>query len=244
MLPIVNKPLLEHTIDGLKSAGIKDIAIVIGYLGEMIQEYFGDGSKQGVNIEYLTQSNPQGTASATILAEKIVGSEPFIMQYGDVLISASDYKSLLKKYETRKPDSIISVFPVDDPSQYGVIAREGGKVKKIIEKPEPGSEPSNLVNAGLYIFNSGDNIISNNNFIDNGPDELSGIRYEGNAYFYYGINNIFSGNRWSGNYWSDYDGDGVKVIYGHLNIPLIIFSFDFPWFNIDWQPAQTPYEIS
>ncbi|MHA1299576.1 MAG: bifunctional sugar-1-phosphate nucleotidylyltransferase/acetyltransferase [Candidatus Helarchaeota archaeon] len=154
LLPIVNKPLLAHTIDGLKSAGVRDFVIVIGYLQEMIKEVFRDGSKLGVNIEYITQENPQGTAQAVGIAESLIGSESFLMQYGDVLVSPDVYKSLLVRYNTKKPNSIVSVIPVDDPSKYGVIDKEGERVKQIIEKPEPGTAPTNLANAGLYIFNS------------------------------------------------------------------------------------------
>ena len=152
LLPILNKPLLEHIIERLKAAGIKDLVIIIGYLEKMIKEYFKNYSEFGVNIEFVTQSNPQGTAQAVGLAENLMGSDPFLMQYGDVLVSPAVYKSLLNKFVKEQPDSIISVLPVDDPSKYGVILKENGKVKKIIEKPEPGSEPSNLANAGIYIF--------------------------------------------------------------------------------------------
>lgn len=154
LLPIVGKPLLEHAIDGLKAAGITDLVLIIGYLENIFKNHFGDGSDFGVNIEYVYQSNPQGTAQAVGLAEDLMGSDPYLMQYGDVLISSDVYKSLLNKFEEEKPDSIISVFKVDDPSKYGVIAKENEKVKKIVEKPEPENAPSNLANAGVYILSS------------------------------------------------------------------------------------------
>ncbi|NVM01870.1 MAG: NTP transferase domain-containing protein [Candidatus Helarchaeota archaeon] len=152
LLPIVGKPLIKHIIDGLKAAGIKDIIILIGYLDKLIKEYLGDGSEFGVNIEFVNQDDPKGTAQAVGLAEEIIGSEPFFMQYGDVLISADVYISIIKKFEKKKPHSILSVYSVEDPSKYGVIAKENDKVKKIIEKPDPGSAPTNLANAGVYIF--------------------------------------------------------------------------------------------
>jgi len=145
---------LQHTIDGLKSAGVKDFVIVIGYLQDMIKDYLKDGADIGINVQYITQDNPQGTAQAVGIAEDLIGSGPFIMQYGDILVSSDVYKSIINKYQKYKPDSILSVIQVEDPSKYGVIAKEKDQVTKIIEKPEPGTQPTNLANAGLYIFSS------------------------------------------------------------------------------------------
>ena len=79
LLPILNKPLLKHTIEGLKSIGIKEFVIVIGYLQKMIKEYFKDGSDFGISIEYITQEDPKGTAQAVGVAESFMGNDPFLM---------------------------------------------------------------------------------------------------------------------------------------------------------------------
>ncbi|MHA1784388.1 MAG: bifunctional sugar-1-phosphate nucleotidylyltransferase/acetyltransferase [Candidatus Helarchaeota archaeon] len=150
LLPIVGKPLLEHTIESLKKIGITDIIIVIGYLEEMIRDYFEDGSKLGVNIEYVNQQVIEGTAAAIKLVEDVVNDEPFLLQYGDVLIPPESYPPLIKKFKKLTPSSILSVREVEDPSKFGVIQTKGDNVITIIEKPK--TEISKLVNAGIYIF--------------------------------------------------------------------------------------------
>jgi len=154
LLPIIGKPLLEHTIHSLKKIGIEEIIIVIGYLEEMIREYFEDGSKHGVNIEYVNQEVIEGTAAAIKLVENVVDKKPFLLQYGDVLVPSEAYPPLLKKYEEDSSSAIISVREVEDPSKFGVLEVKGDNVLKIVEKPKPGTEPSNLVNAGIYVFTS------------------------------------------------------------------------------------------
>ena len=84
IIPIVGKPLLEHTILGLKSAGIDHILLIVGYKEDIIKEYFGNGiQKFGITIEYVTQEEYLGTAHATGYARYFVGDENFLMMYGD-----------------------------------------------------------------------------------------------------------------------------------------------------------------
>ncbi|MBD3229944.1 MAG: NTP transferase domain-containing protein [Candidatus Lokiarchaeota archaeon] len=150
LLPIAGKPLLEHTIQGLKENGINEFILVIGYEKEFIKQYFKDGAKLGVKIEYILQDTPLGTAHAAGMAENHIEND-FILIYGDILVSKSTFKGLLEKYRESNSNAIISLKKVNDPEKYGIINLEGGVAKRIIEKPKD-KTIGNLANAGIYIL--------------------------------------------------------------------------------------------
>jgi len=145
MLPIVNKPLLEHIILELKIAGIKDLFIVVGYCKEKIIEYFGNGSNLGVNIEYIEQKKQNGTAGAIAIARDYI-NERFLVINGDTLIDGKDIERLCNT----PGDAVLTAKKVDSPEYYGVLYVKGEKIEKIIEKPKEST--SNLANVGVYIF--------------------------------------------------------------------------------------------
>ncbi|MCD1294920.1 glucose-1-phosphate thymidylyltransferase [Methanocella sp. CWC-04] len=147
MLPIANRPMLEHIINEVKKSGIRDVVLITGYKKESITNYFGDGSKFGVHIDYIVQEKQMGTGHAFGMAAKAVKGK-FIALNGDVMVTSSH----IKKVICRDEDAIITVKEVADPRSYGVIERDGGSVIRIVEKsPEP---PTNLANAGVYLFNA------------------------------------------------------------------------------------------
>lgn len=148
MLPVVNRPLLEHIILTLKIAGIRDILIVTGYCREKIEGYFKDGSTLGVNIAYVEQKKQKGTANA-IESVKNLLDERFLVTNGDVLASSSDIKNLLKS----DGDVIIGSKKVSSPEEYGILYVKGKRVEKIVEKPK--SSTSDIANAGIYVFSHG-----------------------------------------------------------------------------------------
>lgn len=145
MLPIANKPILEHVMLDVKNAGIADFVFVIGYHSETIRSHFGDGSKWSVHIDYIEQKEQLGTAHAIGLAKDFV-DERFLVLNGDVLVESSYLPKLMK----RKEVAVLSTKKVENPQEFGVIIIHGYKVTKIIEKPK--SPPSNLTNAGIYVF--------------------------------------------------------------------------------------------
>ncbi len=147
MLPIANKPMLEHIIDAVRDAGIEDILLIVGYRKESITDYFGDGSKFGVRITYTTQNQQMGTGHAFGMASGFCKG-PFIALNGDVLVSSSH----IRKIMARNEDAVITVKAVEHPQSYGVIEAEGPRVKRIVEKStEP---PTNMANAGVYLFST------------------------------------------------------------------------------------------
>jgi UDP-N-acetylglucosamine diphosphorylase/glucosamine-1-phosphate N-acetyltransferase len=145
MLQVANKPILEHILNSAIEAGIEGFVFITGYLEEQIREYFGDGSKWGVSIEYVRQKEQLGTANAIGCAKGYVNGA-FLVLNGDMLIGQEDLKALV----SRKEEAVICVKEVENPSDFGVLETENNRVVRIIEKPK--NPPTNLANAGIYLF--------------------------------------------------------------------------------------------
>ena len=145
MLPIANRPLLEHIIVALRASGIREILIVTGYCKEKIVEYFGDGSRLGVDIEYTEQQAQKGTADAIAAARNSV-NERFLVTNGDVVAGIPDIKRLINT----GGDAVLAAKKVASPEEYGILYVKGERVEKLVEKPKKSA--SDLANAGVYIF--------------------------------------------------------------------------------------------
>jgi UDP-N-acetylglucosamine diphosphorylase / glucose-1-phosphate thymidylyltransferase / UDP-N-acetylgalactosamine diphosphorylase / glucosamine-1-phosphate N-acetyltransferase / galactosamine-1-phosphate N-acetyltransferase len=154
LIKIAGKPILQFCLDAVKKAGITEAIIVTHYMGDKIKAYFGDGSSQGLKITYVEQQEILGTGNAASVAESYVEGE-FVLIYGDLLFAQDAVKQAVDLYRKAKPDAVMAVVPVDKPESYGIIEfGEGKKVKRIVEKPEAGKAPSNLANAGVYVFST------------------------------------------------------------------------------------------
>lgn len=145
MLPFGNRPLLAHVIEQARGAGIEEFVLVVGYRGDTVVDYFGDGSRFGIAIDYVMQEERLGTAHAVGTARDVIDGR-FIVMNGDVMISSNQIKDLLKRDEV----AVLAAYEVDDPSQFGVLDVENGCVVGIHEKSE--HPPTNLANAGIYVF--------------------------------------------------------------------------------------------
>lgn len=154
MIPIAGKPILEHTILGLKDAGIDEILLIVGYKEDVIKEYFGTRIVNfGIKIEYLTQDEYLGTAHATGYAKDFVKDEPFLLMYGDLVVDPIIFKEALEKFKEKKTKGLISLIEVNNPQDFGIIKLNSeGLVEKITEKPSLDMNLGNLANAGIYIF--------------------------------------------------------------------------------------------
>lgn len=154
MIPIAGKPLLEHTVLGLKEAGIEDILLIVGYKEDVIKAHFGNGiDKFDINIEYITQEKYLGTANAVSYAKEFIKDELFLMMYGDILVDPAVFKDVLKKFNENKVEGLISLVEVKNPQEFGIISLNSkGFVEKIIEKPSPKLNVGNLANAGVFVF--------------------------------------------------------------------------------------------
>lgn len=153
LLKVGNKTCLEHIILGMKDAGITRFGVVIGHLGEMIEERFGDGEGLGVEITYLRQDLSQyGTGRAVQLAEGLADGGPLMVSYGDIIVDPVNYQAMLNLSQ-QGAYTVNSINWVDDPTHgAAVYLREDGTVKKIIEKPPAGQSTTNWNNAGVYVY--------------------------------------------------------------------------------------------
>ena len=149
LIPIQGQPLLEHLIDLLRKYEIRDLILSIGHMGDRIKEYFGNGSKFGVKIRYVEEKTELGTAGPLLLAKDLL-KDNFLMFNGDVLADIDLYDFITFHRENGGVASV-ALTPVDDPSGFGVAKLKGNKIFEFIEKPKKGTEPSNLINAGVYI---------------------------------------------------------------------------------------------
>jgi bifunctional UDP-N-acetylglucosamine pyrophosphorylase/glucosamine-1-phosphate N-acetyltransferase len=152
LISLGGKPILEHCLDALKACGVTEVILVTHYLGDHIRQHFGDGSRFDMKIQYVEQPAVMGTGNAVSLVEKLVGSE-FVVVYGDLLFSSQGLANTIQKYVRDKPAGVMAVVPVERPESYGITEIDNeDNLKRIIEKPTPGQAPSNLANAGLYVF--------------------------------------------------------------------------------------------
>ena len=152
MLPVAGKPIIQYNIESLRNNGITDILLIVRYKEEMVRNYFGDGRDFGVNITYKTQKDFLGTANAISYGEDFI-DESIIVLNGDIILDDEIIGEIIEKYNEEKPDTLMVLTEVEDPSAFGVVEIENGYIKNIVEKPKKEEAPSNLVNAGIYIFN-------------------------------------------------------------------------------------------
>src|SRR6266487_2485319 len=95
MIEVRGKPVLQHIVKGLRDAGIRRSLVIVGYHAEAVRNFFGDGQRHNVGIEYVTQTVQDGTGRVVDLARSFVGDSPFILSYGDILISPENYKRVV-----------------------------------------------------------------------------------------------------------------------------------------------------
>jgi len=150
LLPVGGVPLLERSMRGLAGAGVEEALLVTHYMEERIREHFGDGSGLGLKISYARQEEMRGTADAFRVAERFAGDEEFLGFYGDLYVDPVCFKTLIGAH--RRGETTLCAVPVEDPSQIGALKLDGDRVTNVVEKPAPGEEPSNLGNAGIYVF--------------------------------------------------------------------------------------------
>ena len=149
MLPIANRPILEHVIDSLEKNRITDIILVVGYKKERIMDYFEDGLNFGVKIKYIEQKAQLGTAHAIEQAKSMIGPEDseFLVLNGDNLVEPKTIADLLNNYEG---DASLLTVRMEDTAGYGVVLTDKKRVTRILEK-RPG-DLSRIVNTGIYVF--------------------------------------------------------------------------------------------
>ena len=154
MLGVRGKPVLGHIVEGLRDTGLTSFLIVIGWRGEVVRHFFGDGSTMGVHIQYETQVVQDGTGRVVALAREFAGQDPFLLSYGDILVAPGNYGRI--RAALGDAEAVLSVKRSDDVSQGGaVFVNEKFELTDLREKPKPGEPTSPWYNAGVYAFRPG-----------------------------------------------------------------------------------------
>ncbi|MCK9374216.1 MAG: sugar phosphate nucleotidyltransferase, partial [Sulfuricurvum sp.] len=152
MLPIMNKPMMEHTIMALKELGIKEFIVLLYFKPEVIKDYFKDGSELGIKITYVVPDDDYGTAGAVKRAQEYIGNENFIIISGD-LVTDFDFQKIFDYHKAKNSRLTITLTSVENPLEFGVvIANEEGRIEKFLEKPSWGEVFSDTINTGIYII--------------------------------------------------------------------------------------------
>ncbi|MDD5039595.1 MAG: NDP-sugar synthase [Patescibacteria group bacterium] len=152
LIPVHGKPILEYSIELLRDAGLRDILIHIGHLGDKIVAHFGDGKRFGVKITYLREEYEHGTAAPIRQAKKLLDKEPFIMMYGDTLIDIN-IRDMIEFHLMHGAPATMAITSSPKPYEFGVAKLRGSKVVGFREKPQRTPRISHFINAGLFIFN-------------------------------------------------------------------------------------------
>jgi bifunctional UDP-N-acetylglucosamine pyrophosphorylase/glucosamine-1-phosphate N-acetyltransferase len=153
MIPVAGKPIVEHVISAIRSAGIRSIVLVTRYRSELVKKHIGNGSKLGVTVDYVDQPDISGTASAISMAQDQVGSNDFLVAYGDLVVTPRAIKRVVDTYRKKGRKPTIGLIPVSRPESYGMAKVSGDLLTEIIEKPSQSQSPSNLANTGIYVLN-------------------------------------------------------------------------------------------
>jgi dTDP-glucose pyrophosphorylase len=165
MLRVQGKPILEHILEGVLSAGVREFCIVTGHRAEVVESYFGDGSRWNVRIQYVRQLIQDGTGKAPELAKDFVGGDCFLLTYGDILVRPNTYARMLARFAEGPFSGLVTVTRGQDVTKGGINLFDGAFcLKRVVEKPSA-SDLQNLrqegwlkpgdplwYNAGVYMF--------------------------------------------------------------------------------------------
>jgi mannose-1-phosphate guanylyltransferase len=151
MVPVLNRPFLEHTIAYLRRFGIEDIILTLSYLPEVIQQRFGDGLKFGIRLTYVLETRPLGTAGAVKNAQAHLNGT-FVVLNGDVFTDL-DIGDMLAFHRANKAQASIALTRVDNPCAFGVVETDDdARIRRFTEKPCPEEVITDWINAGIYIL--------------------------------------------------------------------------------------------
>ncbi|MCX8073607.1 MAG: nucleotidyltransferase family protein [Candidatus Binatia bacterium] len=152
LLHVRGKPILEHILLGLRSAGVERVLVVVGYLGEQIVTALGDGRRLSLKIEYAWQPEARGTADALLVVRASINA-PFFLSWGDVLVSQDSYRELASAFAAQPAAAWMAVNEVEDPCQGAAVYLDADRrVQRIVEKPARGTSTTRWNNAGVGIY--------------------------------------------------------------------------------------------
>ena len=154
MIPMANRPLMEHVIDLLRRHGLTDIVVTVAYQADAIQQYFGDGAEFGARIVYASEDLPLGTAGSVRNAVPAL-DETFLVISGDVLTDI-DLSAVVNFHYEKKALATIALRSMPNPLEFGIVmTRADGSVERFLEKPSWGQVFSDTINTGIYVLEPG-----------------------------------------------------------------------------------------
>jgi mannose-1-phosphate guanylyltransferase/phosphomannomutase len=152
MLPVVNRPIMEHVLRLLRKHGLTETVVTVQFLASMVRNYFGDGEDFGMSLQYATEETPLGTAGSVKNAEDALRDEPFLVISGDALTDI-DLSDLIAFHKDNDALVTVALARVPDPLEFGiVIVDDNGKIQRFLEKPTWGQVFSDTVNTGIYVM--------------------------------------------------------------------------------------------
>lgn len=165
MLKVQGRPILEHILEGLMSAGIRDFCVITGWRAEVVEAHFGDGSRFGCHIRYARQTVQDGTGKAAEPAREFLGDSEFFLTYGDILVRPETYRAMRDRWATETFSALLTVTEGQDVTQGGLnFFDDRFRLTRLVEKPSPAQleelratgwlKPGEPVwyNAGIYLF--------------------------------------------------------------------------------------------
>ena len=151
MMPLANRPMMEHILDLLKRHGFDEVVVTVAFMANHIRNWFGDGSDFGVRMVYATEETPLGTAGSVRNAMEEL-TEPFLVISGDVLTDV-DLTKIVATHKEKQALATIGLIRVDNPLEFGiVITREDGSIERFLEKPGWGQVFSDTINSGIFVL--------------------------------------------------------------------------------------------
>ncbi len=152
MLPVVNRPIMEHVLRLLRKHGLTETVVTVQFLASIVRNYFGDGEDFGMSLQYATEETPLGTAGSVKNAQDALRDEPFLVISGDALTDI-DLSDLIAFHKDNSALVTVALARVPDPLEFGiVIVDDDGKVQRFLEKPTWGQVFSDTVNTGIYVM--------------------------------------------------------------------------------------------
>ncbi len=153
IIPLVDRPFLGYMIDWLARHGVDDIVMACGFRPDDIRAVLGDGSPGGPHLRYVEEPEPRGTAGAMRFARDAgLLEETFLALNGDVLCDL-DLSALIELHRERSARATLALYPVDDPSSYGLVRRApDGEIREFLEKPDPAEIDTDEISAGAYVL--------------------------------------------------------------------------------------------
>jgi mannose-1-phosphate guanylyltransferase len=151
VIPVVDRPFIRYMIDWLSRHGVDDIVMACGFLAAGVRDVLGEGGGGGPRLRYVEEPDARGTAGAIKFAERFL-DERFLALNGDVLTDL-DLTALIELHETRDARATIALYPVDDPTGYGLVRRkDDGGITEFFEKPDSEETDVTEINAGAYVL--------------------------------------------------------------------------------------------